>query len=103
MEAKVGLDKQSAPKPAGKGERGAFPGASVGTGSAATQAHLCGKEGAAWSLQGRGSDPGDFCEACAYFPSAVRARQTKGRDTGAQVSSSSPGQGGGGGQDFRFR
>lgn len=52
MEAKVGLDKQSAPKPAGKRECGAFPGASVGTGSAATQAHLYGKEGAAWSLQG---------------------------------------------------
>lgn len=58
MEAKGALDKQSAPKPAGKGERGAFSGASVGTCSAATQAHLYGKEGTAWCLQGEAPTPG---------------------------------------------
>lgn len=103
MEVKVGLDKQCAPKPAGKGWQGAFPGASMGTGSAATGAHLYGEERRGHQESAGDCDPRDLCEAFAYFPLAVRARPMKGRDTGAQVSSSSPGQGGGGGPDFRFR
>lgn len=48
------------------------------------------KKGQPGVCRGEAPTPGTSAK-----PSAVRARQTKGRDTGAQVSSSSPGQGGG--------
>lgn len=82
-------------KLAGKRWRRAFPGASLQLWLRCVPSAPVGKKGRLGSPAGRGLlGAPDSGEDIASSPPAVKARQVKGRDPSAQVSSSSPGQGG---------